>query len=481
MDLEKKLVLKKQLISAAALLPSAFAAVYFAYCLMLGRINIFAVRNIYYAFVPAFLVMYALFVTLMIYLFSEKKFTYNCTVEKAELITFPVIAMTVWINCAMAAWVSPYATPIAFTVLLIGVLVSPRCGLYSGLLSAVASAICIAPPVYFYLPGEFGVSFAMSAVADFVTAFFMLFVINRRYNRFSLTWGAIAVSLGTALVGAVMSLLDGWSPRNFFGGYALGVMGNVVAVCAFTAILPVFEYFSRIWTDFKLAEICGLDQPVLRKMSEEAPGTFNHALNVANLAENCAIAIGIDPYMARACAYYHDMGKMNDPLYFSENQTGYNPHDDLIPEVSVAKIRRHTRDGYEQLRKMRFPDEICKAALEHHGDSPIMFFYTKAKGLGGDVNIEDFRYDCPTPTTKYSAIIMICDICESMTRAVQPESVQALEKTVDKVIKDKLADGQFDDTDITMEELHKIGETIVKVIPGMLHKRIDYAKAKEER
>ena len=101
--------------------------------------------------------------------------------------------------------------------------------------------------------------------------------------------------------------------------------------------------------------------------------------------------------------------------------------------------------------------------------------------MGGDVNIEDFRYDCPTPTTKYSAIIMICDICESMTRAVQPESIQALEKTVDKVIKDKLADGQFDDTDITMEELHKIGETIVKDIPGMMHKRIDYAKARAER
>ena len=242
-----------------------------------------------------------------------------------------------------------------------------------------------------------------------------------------------------------------------------------------------FEYFSRIWTDFKLAEVCGLNQPVLRKMSEDAPGTFNHSLTVANLAENCAIAIGLDPYMARACAYYHDIGKMNDPLYFSENQTGYNPHDDLIPEVSVAKIRRHTRDGYEQLRKMRFPDEVCNAALEHHGDSPIMYFYTKATKLGGNVDIADFRYDCPTPTTKYSVIIMICDICESMTRAVQPESEEALEKSVDKVIKDKMADGQFENVDITLKELDKIKNTIVKVIPGMLHKRIDYAKAKEER
>lgn len=481
MDRERKLKLNRQLISAAVLLPAAFVLVYFSYCLMLGTANIFAVGEIYYAFVPTLAVMYALFITLMIYLSGEKNFTYNCTWLKAELIVFPVVALTVLVNCAMAAWISPYATPIAFTVLLTGVLVSPKAGLYSGLVSAVASAICIAPPVYFYLPGEFGLSFSLSAVVDFVTAFFMLFVINRKYNRFSLVWGAIAVSLGTALVGAVMSLLDGWSLRNFFGGYALGVIGNVVAVCSFTAILPVFEYFSRIWTDFKLAEVCGLNQPVLRKMSEDAPGTFNHSLTVANLAENCAIAIGLDPYMARACAYYHDIGKMNDPLYFSENQTGYNPHDDLIPEVSVAKIRRHTRDGYDQLRKMRFPDEVCNAALEHHGDSPIMYFYTKATKLGGNVDIADFRYDCPTPTTKYSVIIMICDICESMTRAVQPESEEALEKSVDKVIKDKMADGQFENVDITLKELDKIKNTIVKVIPGMLHKRIDYAKAKEER
>lgn len=481
MDSDKKLRIKRGLISAAALLPAAFVLTYFAYALMLNTIGVFGVEKIYFAFVPAFLVMYALFITMTIYLLGEKGFTCGCTWVKAQLITFPTIALTVWINCAMAAWISPYATPIAFTVLLTGVLVSPRAGLYCGLLSAVASAVCIAPPVYFYLPGEFGLSFAMSAVADFVTAFFMLFVINRRYNRFSLTWGAIAVSLGTALIGAVMSLLDGWTARNFLGGYALGVIGNVVAVCAFTAILPVYEYFSRIWTDFKLAEVCGLNQPVLRKMSEDAPGTFNHSLTVANLAESCAIAIDLDPYMARACAYYHDVGKMNDPLYFSENQTDYNPHDDLIPEVSVAKIRRHTRDGFEQLRKMRFPDEVCNAALEHHGDSPIMFFYTKAKGLGGSVNIADFRYDCPTPTSKYSVIIMICDICESMTRAVSPESREALEATVAKVIKDKMDDGQFDNVDITIKELDKIKNTIVKVIPGMLHKRIDYAKAKEER
>ena len=144
MDSEKKTILKRRIISAAALLPAAFLVVYFSYCLMLGRANIFAVTNIYFAFVPAFLVMYALFITMMIYLSGEKQFTWSCTWLKAELIAFPVIAFTVLINCAMAAWVSPYATPIAFTVLLTGVLISPRTGLYCGLLSAVASAMVTA-------------------------------------------------------------------------------------------------------------------------------------------------------------------------------------------------------------------------------------------------------------------------------------------------------------------------------------------------
>ena len=140
MDRERKLKLNRQLISAAVLLPAAFVLVYFSYCLMLGTANIFAVGEIYYAFVPTLAVMYALFITLMIYLSGEKNFTYNCTWLKAELIVFPVVALTVLVNCAMAAWISPYATPIAFTVLLTGVLVSPKAGLYSGLVSAVASA-----------------------------------------------------------------------------------------------------------------------------------------------------------------------------------------------------------------------------------------------------------------------------------------------------------------------------------------------------
>lgn len=482
MDADKKKDLQKTLISALILIPLAFVMEYFAMAFMVQDFNIFAIEKFYYVFVPVFPVVYVILLTLMMFLRTGAANKYfSCGFVKAELVTFPAVVITVLLTCVLGSYISPYATPVALTVLLVGILLSPRAGLYAGLLSIICALICMIPPVYYFRPEEFGLSFLLSAAVDFVTGFFMLFLINGRYSRFTLTWGAIAISLCTGLVSGILAVTEGWRIINFLAGYTLGVLGNVIAVSIFTAILPVFEYVSRIWTDFKLAEMCGLNQPVLHRMSEEAPGTFNHAQTVANLAENCAVAIGLNPYMARACAYYHDLGKINDPQYFSENQTDYNPHDDLIPEVSVAKIKKHTRDGYEMCRKLRFPDEICKAALEHHGNSPIMYFYMKATKLGGEVDIDDFRYDCPTPTTKYSVIIMICDICESMTRAKMPESAEALADIVGKVIKDKLDDGQFDKCDITIAELDKIKNTVVKVIPGILHKRIDYAKAKEER
>ena len=268
-----------------------------------------------------------------------------------------------------------------------------------------------------------------------------------------------------------------------FEAAAISLLGNVIAVAIFTMAQPVMEIVFRMWSDFKLAEICSFDQPLLKRLREEAPGTFNHALTVANLVESCAIAIGLDPYMARACAYFHDIGKIKNPTFFVENQKdGYNPHDELIPELSAKIITRHTSVGAEMLRAARMPEQVVKAANEHHGDTPVIYFYLKAKGITeGELEINPFRYVGPRPTTKYSAIMMICDICEAMTRAKAPQTVEELEDIVGGVIRDKLTDGQFDDCELTIKDMHAIKMTICDVIPAILHKRIDYNRAKERR
>ena len=260
-------------------------------------------------------------------------------------------------------------------------------------------------------------------------------------------------------------------------------VGNMISIASFTITLPIYESIFRIWTDFKLAELCSFNQPLLKRLREEASGTFNHSMIVANLAENCAIAIGLNPFMARACAYFHDIGKIKNPRFFVENQTdGYNPHDELIPEVSASMITRHVADGTEILKEYRMPNEVIKAAGEHHGDSPVMYFYLKAKVITeGELDMNEYRYDSDLPTTKYSAIIMICDVCEAMIRSKAPNSEEELDEMIGGIIKDKMLDGQFDNCDLTIHDMVVIKQTICNIIPTMLHKRIDYNKAKDRR
>ena len=196
----------------------------------------------------------------------------------------------------------------------------------------------------------------------------------------------------------------------------ISVVGEMLLTAA---LVPLVEYVFNLTSDFKFAELINHKAPLIRRLSKEAPGTFNHCLAVANFAEICADAIGEDPYLARACAYYHDVGKLSNVEYFTENQAGYNPHDEILPEVSAEIIRKHTVDGYELCKKYRIPEEIARITIEHHGTLPIMYFYNKAKSLtDGEVDIDEYRYHGDIPTGKIGAIIMICDSAEAAIRAM---------------------------------------------------------------
>lgn len=187
--------------------------------------------------------------------------------------------------------------------------------------------------------------------------------------------------------------------------------------------------------------------------------------------------------MARACAYFHDVGKMKHPEYFTENQKdGKNPHDDLIPEVSVNMITNHVKDGVAILKENHMPDTIIKAAFEHHGDATVPYFYMKAQSITEEqLSNYTYRYNARKPTTKYSALVMICDMCEAILRAKPTDNYEQMRAVVDNVINSKLKEGQFDDCTLTVRDFAIIRDTICDVIPSTLHKRIDYDKAKERR
>ena len=206
-------------------------------------------------------------------------------------------------------------------------------------------------------------------------------------------------------------------------------------------------------------------------------------MKVGNLSERCAFAIGENVNLAKAAAYYHDIGKIESPEYFTENQNGGpNPHDDLIFETSVKILTRHTALGYKILTEKKFPKIICDVALEHHGTSPLNYFYYKASNITeGDVNPDDFRYAGPKPSSRISAIVMIADSTEAAFRSKQTMGREELNKLVDSIIKDKREDGQFDNCNITMKQLSIIKETLVESLVGDSHSRIKYPNKKIKR
>ena len=449
--------------------------------LTLNNWNVFAHYDRILALTVAVFVLFAVFYVYLNYS-SNSRSLESMSKTKLLAVAYTAIVFGILISCAAGSYLNWYALPLAFVSFLVGILIRVRVGVMATIIAGM-SVMIISPATELIGDAPAVMSVVLGCFTGMLSGFVMAFLIRKRYSRFKLTWGALIVSLAMMPFSVLMSILYISDPELLLNNAIATAIGNMLAVALITASLPLYERIFNVWTDFRLQELITLRQPLLKKLNEEAPGTFSHSMAVANLAENCAVAIGINPYMARACGYFHDIGKSKNPQFFIENQKdGYNPHDELIPEVSVSMITRHTTAGYEMLKAAHMPEEICKAAIEHHGDSPVSYFYMKVKSITeGDVDDKEFCYEGPCPTTKYSAIVMICDICEAMFRAKPPEDMQSLEKAVDGVIKSRLNEGQLDDCGLTMHDLKLIKQTICRAIPASMHKRIDYDKAKERR
>lgn len=265
--------------------------------------------------------------------------------------------------------------------------------------------------------------------------------------------------------------LLGYISITAFGQVLLGLM-----------LQPLFESIFNLITDTKLTELTDHNSPLIKMMINDALGTFNHALSVASFAEVCALKIGENPYLAKACAYYHDVGKLKNPSFFSENQSGYNPHDELLPEVSAKILRAHTTDGFDLCMKYRIPMEVAEVTLQHHGTLPMAVFYARAKKLtDGEVDIAEYSYHGQTPVTKIAAIIMVCDACEAALRARSKPTAAEVDTLVSGIINDRIARRQFDNCDITMRDLNIIKQTIIGVYGGVFHERVKYPSGKVEK
>ncbi len=235
----------------------------------------------------------------------------------------------------------------------------------------------------------------------------------------------------------------------------------------------------------RLLELSSPNTPILRQMMSDAPGTYHSSILLANWCETAAEAIGANPLLARVGAYYHDIGKLEKPFYFVENQFGGgNPHDRLEPVLSARIIARHTKDGYRLAKQLGLPDRVCDMTRMHHGTTLIRFFYHKAREQAGNpdaVDISLFRHVGVKPRFKEAAILMVADSVEAAARTMTDPSPSKVEQLVDSIIQQRLDDGQFDECPITLNDLRLIKDTLVRILNGMFHKRIEYPQEPTEQ
>lgn len=253
----------------------------------------------------------------------------------------------------------------------------------------------------------------------------------------------------------------------------------VLAGVALTALLPFMERFFDFQTDISLLELGVPTHPLLRELNQRAPGTYNHSINVASIAETAANAIGANGVLVRVAAYFHDIGKMRKPEYFIENQAkGQNKHQQLLPSMSTLVIVAHVKDGAELARKYKLPKSIIDFIEQHHGTTLVEYFYRQAKNEEkretSVVEEADFRYPGPKPQTRETAVMMLADGCESASRAMKEPTPSRLEGLVEEMTQKRLRDGQFDECGITLKELHIVKESLIKSLNGMYHGRIKY-------
>jgi putative nucleotidyltransferase with HDIG domain len=314
---------------------------------------------------------------------------------------------------------------------------------------------------------------------------FAIYTVVRVNSRTQLLKAGLFVAVITALVTFAVSLIGG-NPLVFAFRQGLVGLGNgFLSLMLAMVLLPLLENAFNILTPMKLLELSDPGRPLLHKLLHKAPGTFSHSMMVGNLAENAAERIGADTLLARVGAYYHDIGKLEHPAYFIENQISQmNPHSALTPTLSARIIRRHVKDGLEIGRAWDLPEEILEIIAQHHGSTRIEYFYRKAleEALDGEtVREADFRYSCGLPRSKEAGIVMLADSVEATVKSISKPTPKRLEDVVNSTIKQKLDDGQFDECELTMHEIHEVGEAIGEALIGFLGPRIEYPAASESK
>ena len=345
--------------------------------------------------------------------------------------------------------------------------------LFLGLELAIPMAMLTAIGTAIIFKNRFDI-FLYFLINSSMAAFWMQ---NCRERKVFIKAGLKLGVMNVILVTVIDSYLGGSSITKLLWDWAFAFTGGVGAGIVTAGITPLIEIAFGYTTDIKLLELANLDQPILRRLMIEAPGTYHHSVVVGTMVEAAASEIDANSLLAKVCGYYHDIGKIKKPLYFIENQTnGINRHDKLAPSMSSLILIAHIKDGVEIARKNKLGQVIIDTISQSHGTSLISFFYEKAKQLKGEdaVNIDNFRYPGPKPQTREAGLVMLADMVEAASRTLTNPTPSKIRGLVQHLINKAFSDGQLDDCELTLKDLHKIAKSFYNILSGMYHHRIEY-------
>lgn len=326
--------------------------------------------------------------------------------------------------------------------------------------------------------------FYMMPILNYDLKFFTMYFIALAFaahvvSKITTRAGLIAAGIQLSVLKVVIYLLFSYfsEVESFTVAITAGsiLLSGLISGMLTIAFLPYFERTFNILTIFRLLELGDLSHPLLKKISVEAPGTFQHSVMVATLSENAAAAIGANAIFSRVASYYHDLGKTKRPKFYVENQqNGENPHNKISPFMSTLIITAHTKDGAELAKEYQIPKEIRDIMYEHQGTTFLAYFYNAAKKIDPNVEKEEFRYSGPKPKTKESAIIMLADSIEAAIRSLDEKSPITMENMIRKIINSKIEDNQLSEANLTFKEIEIIIKTFVKTLVSIHHVRIKY-------
>ncbi|MEI6125463.1 MAG: HDIG domain-containing metalloprotein [Pseudomonadota bacterium] len=366
-----------------------------------------------------------------------------------------------------------YAIPFASAALVISIVLSPPIASLSAIIIAIFSCIFLDNRFSFFV-----YIFISSLVASQE-------VRHTKERKTIIRAGLLVGTINAFLILSLYLITGDVLKAETVISMGLGFLGGILSAVLSTGIIPIIEMIFNYTTDIKMLELADLNQPVLRNLLIAAPGTYHHSILVGILAEAAAEAVNANPLLARVSAYYHDIGKIKKPLYFVENQKGgENKHDRLLPSMSSLIIISHIKDGVEIAHHYRLGKSIQNIISQHHGTSCINYFYQKAKEMQEDdsqpVSDRDFRYPGPRPQTKEAGIVMLADAVQATSKTLVDPSPSRIQGLVQRIINNIFVDGQLDECELTLKDLHLIAENFNRILNGIFHSRIEYPEKPEK-